>query len=165
MQRFLFRAIMLRNFLLNICAATRAGIWKVLVQLNSALFLRNLHTMSPSVFRIQNRIKSLIIRLIYRRAVSFLSIVVLMAREVKNWFWIPVVCQIFSVMKVFLLESMMFLWKHVWMLITVFHLWKSIVSTNSPYLTNEVYLCIEFKWLFLCSWSFVDFIKCDCTWS
>ena len=79
----------------------------------SFCFARSLDTMSQSVFRNQNWIKSLRKGQIFRRVVSFLSIVVLIVRKVKNWFWIPVVRHIYSVIKIFLLNCMMFLQKFV----------------------------------------------------
>ena len=120
--------------------SANAGIWKVLVLLNRALFARSLDTMSLSVFRSQNWIKSLRKRLIFRRVVSFLSIVVLIVRKVKNWFWIPVVRHICSVIKIFSLNFMMFLQKIVWMQKTMFHLWKGKVVPKFFCLTSEVYL-------------------------
>ena len=80
----MFREIILRNFLVNVSAATRVGIRRIFVQLNSALFAKSLDTMNPSVFRSQNWIKSLRIGRIFRRVVSFLSIVVLIVPKVKN---------------------------------------------------------------------------------
>ena len=112
-QRCLFREIILRIFLVNVSAATSAGIWNVLVQLNSALFAKSLDTMSLSVFRNQNWTKRLRIGRIFCRVVSFLLIAVLIVRKVRNLFWIPVVRHIFSMMKIFLLNFMMFLQKFV----------------------------------------------------
>ena len=127
-------------FLVNVSAATGAGIWKVLVQLNSALFAKSLDTISLSVFRTQKWIKSLRIGRIFCRVVSFLSVVVLIVRKIKNWFWIPVLRDIYSVIKIVLLNFMMFLRKFVWMQITVFHLWKGKMLPKFLCLSSEVYL-------------------------
>ena len=160
-QCCLFREIFLGSFLVNVSAATRAGIWKILVQLNSALFPRCLDTMSLSVFRSKNWIKSLRIGLIFGKVVSFLSIVVLVVRKVKNWLWIPVVRHIYSVIKIFLLNFMMFLRKFLWVPITVFHLWKGKGCQSFLAWQTRCISRAEFKWLSLCSWSVAKFVALD----
>ena len=67
---------MLGNLLVNVSASTRAGIKRNVVELGSALSAGIFDTMGLTVFRSQNWIKSLRIR-IFRRAVSFLSVVIL----------------------------------------------------------------------------------------
>ena len=70
-RRCLFREIILRSFLVNDPAATRAGTWIVLVELNSALFAKSLDTMNLSVFRSQNWIKSLRIERFFWQSCEF----------------------------------------------------------------------------------------------
>ena len=143
MQRFLLREIMLRTLPEKTCAATRLVNWKFLVQLDSALFARSLGTLSLSVFRSQNCI-SLRKGRIFRSGVSPLPTVVLLMGKVKNWFWNPVLRHICSV------NFKMFLRTYVWMLITMFHSWKSNLLPNFFAWQARWFSLFDFLWLSFC---------------